>query len=551
MRDIPLLDRFSIRVMTIWSVAVAALVAAIVWCCQGQFIFALDDPYIHLAVAHNILGGTYGINVAEASSPSSSILWPWILALTEAARLGALGPLALNLLAADAALLVGLRVLRATNVIDVEAAPRHAAGVVVLLVFVVSALGLPFLGLEHSAHVLCSVMTLEALALACSGRRVTLVHVLAIAALPLVRFEGLALFATSLVALAWVGRRREAALAAVVGGLGLGLYFAFAWRLGLPLLPSSVLAKSNVTTSLGAGFGPFLAAFGQKLMVDIVVGRAPAMLALIAATLWFASQPKSRARAPMHLAVAAALCAHLAFGAYGWFGRYEVYALAIGALATLIGMTDSYAPAGRPLFAPQQGAVLGLLPRPLSSLRADFVGFALLIGLGAPYAATAVLTPAAASNVYGMQYQLRRLAQDFYPRPVAVNDIGLVSWDNPHYVLDLWGLGSETARKLRKAHALGPEAMERLANERDVEMVMIYKDWFGAAPTSWRPIAEINRVLNIVTGPKITVYLTPKGDMAAALNALAQLRASLPWGTSLNLLPEAGLAAQAVPRPAG
>lgn len=47
---------------------------------KGHFTYTLDDPYIHLALAKNIWLGHYGINPGEMSSPSSSLLWPFVLA---------------------------------------------------------------------------------------------------------------------------------------------------------------------------------------------------------------------------------------------------------------------------------------------------------------------------------------------------------------------------------------------------------------------------------------------------------------------------------------
>ena len=542
MLDIPLFDRFSIRVMTVWSAAAAAMVGAIVGSCQGHFVFALDDPYIHLAVAHNILGGVYGINASEVSSPSSSILWPWLLVVTEALRLGAFGPLALALAASAGSLLVGLRLLRSANVVDVVAAPRWSAGAAIVFVFLVSALSLPFTGLEHSAHIFCSLLTVEALALACAGRAVSAVHLAALAALPLIRFEGLALFLAAIAALAWTGRRREAAMAATAGGLGLALYAAFAWRLGLPWLPSSVLAKSDVTISLGSGVGSFVTAMVEKLAFDLNHHRAAALLTLLGALGWIVWRPAGRQRAPLHLAVAFALAAHLAFGAYGWFSRYEVYAAAVGAFAVLIGLADIFASPGRPLLA-------GSTAESALPSTPAFAASGLCLVLAGPYAQVTLVTPAAAANIFGQQYQMRRLAQDLYPHPVAVNDIGLVSWGNPNYVLDLWGLGSETARRLRKAGALTPDAMERLADRRGVEMVMIYDHLFAGVPANWRPIAAIDSDNPIVTRPRVIVYLTARGDTAAALGALAKLRATLPAGTRLELTPQ--LNADLSRRPAG
>lgn len=43
-------------------------------------MYTLDDPYIHLSLAENLLRGHYGVNLDEVASPSSSILYPFLLA---------------------------------------------------------------------------------------------------------------------------------------------------------------------------------------------------------------------------------------------------------------------------------------------------------------------------------------------------------------------------------------------------------------------------------------------------------------------------------------
>ena len=45
----------------------------------GHFSYTLDDAYIHLALAENLAGGHYGVNLGEYSAASSSILWPLLL----------------------------------------------------------------------------------------------------------------------------------------------------------------------------------------------------------------------------------------------------------------------------------------------------------------------------------------------------------------------------------------------------------------------------------------------------------------------------------------
>jgi hypothetical protein len=46
-----------------------------------SFIYGLDDPYIHLALSERITRGEYGINPGEIASPSSSVIYPFLLTL--------------------------------------------------------------------------------------------------------------------------------------------------------------------------------------------------------------------------------------------------------------------------------------------------------------------------------------------------------------------------------------------------------------------------------------------------------------------------------------
>ena len=73
---------------------------------DGHFVYSLDDAYIHLSLAEKIAGGTYGLNAGEASAPSSSILWPFLLVPLAPFAAGAFVPLLLNVVAAVATLYV-------------------------------------------------------------------------------------------------------------------------------------------------------------------------------------------------------------------------------------------------------------------------------------------------------------------------------------------------------------------------------------------------------------------------------------------------------------
>ncbi|WP_369720759.1 hypothetical protein AB8Z38_27015 [Bradyrhizobium sp. LLZ17] len=157
----------SIRVWTrpstvavlIWFWLFAAEFVASLAQCDFRLVFTLDDAYIHLAVADQILSGGYGVNAGEYSSPSSSIIWPYLLALTEALHLGAFGPLLINGAAACATVFALLRALEQSGLFDDASDRPFGYLIALILIFNVSAVALPMTGMEHSVHVWASVVT--------------------------------------------------------------------------------------------------------------------------------------------------------------------------------------------------------------------------------------------------------------------------------------------------------------------------------------------------------------------------------------------------------
>lgn len=65
---------------SVLAAAFAVPLLAIIMLNSGHFSYTLDDAYIHLALSEGIGNLHYGTNPGEISSPSSSILWPLLLA---------------------------------------------------------------------------------------------------------------------------------------------------------------------------------------------------------------------------------------------------------------------------------------------------------------------------------------------------------------------------------------------------------------------------------------------------------------------------------------
>jgi hypothetical protein len=487
------------RRVTVGAIALCVVYSAIVmmWASPVSF-YTLDDPYIHMALAENIARGVFGVNLNEASNPSSSILWPWILAAFEKTGLMLWAPLLVNI----ACFVVSVRFVLAFAMPRLGPSGANALNVLIVLGLTLLAFnlfGVIFTGMEHSLHaLLCIVVVTRVIDAKYDG-----VTLAALVIGPLVRFEGAIVLAFG-VGAAFVDRKWVFAVAAVgLTVLLVGLYALWLHSLGLPVLPSSVLSKSAASSGLvdgGGGVGASL----LRTFVKNATSTASWMCAVLGAGLVFAAVKRT--------------------------GRDRVLALGLIAvllLAMLLGGMDSYARYTVYLFCVLGLGLVHLLQAELRMVVASWTR-AFILGsgvafLGAQLGVYAFMTtPQAARNIYGQQYQMHRLVQ-CWGRPVAINDLGWVSLRNDQYVLDLYGLGSETARKARAAAA--PGWMDGLVKQADAGVALIYPDWFPDVPASWTLIAKLRLEDWIITPgfDEVSIYATRAdavAPMAACLQAL-------------------------------
>lgn len=389
---------------------------------QGTFSYSLDDPYIHLALSEQLALGHYGLHPDAPSAPSSSILWPWLLAPAAATPWHALMPLILN----GIALLWVLSLLRQLlGRCGLLGAGRHhlfAAGWIVLFSALIN---LPFListGMEHTLQVALALavvrglLDLESDAPTPRGTYPLLLFALAVG--PLVRYESLAL---SLAAILFLVLRRRYLLAAAAGLLTLIPPGLFSWALldmGLPPLPSSVLSKSGLATSLDPSTS-WMSVLDATVLENL--SRLPEIsgarqLATLLGILWATALWQRRKQRPaLPACLGLALLAHLLLGRFAPNERYEMYLLAAGGMLLLHGLRHHL----RQLLS-RHSALSVLLGLTLITLPWQAKTLKLL-----------AQTPAACHNIYQQQFQMHRFVTEYYRGPVAVNDLGWVSYRNP------------------------------------------------------------------------------------------------------------------------
>jgi hypothetical protein len=476
----------------------------------GHFLFTQDDPYIHLAMAEGIAHGHYGINAAEASSPSSSVLWPYLLA--PFAQMSALPMVALgiNMIAGLlAALLLGAAVARWPRVgAERDEWVRRVISVVAL-VFVGNLAGLTFLGMEHTLQVLLALGVAWGLVSVLLGERVPAWCIAAAVVGPLVRYENLGLSLALAIAL-WGQERRKASAGVMAGSvvplIGFSLYLH---HLGLPWLPASVIGKGDLGggVRLGHRLHDAIAPLIQR-MRDTPERWLLLVLTLTLAGLAWNERVRERRFALWAAAIAAA--AHMLIGRFGWNHRYEVCIVALSVVVVL--------------------QVLHERPRML--LGWYVLGLAACSAL---YIQAFIEVPVNAQDVYLQQYQMHRFATEFYSGNVAVNDLGLVSYGRRPgtYVLDLGGLASMEVQQRQDRSAAW---LDEITRQHDVGLVMIYPTLFAEIPADWTGLGKICNVRPpvVLGGSCVDYYATPAASASELRDEFAAFAKTLPKGVHVS-----------------
>ncbi|MCI5049826.1 MAG: hypothetical protein MRY32_05785 [Rickettsiales bacterium] len=480
---------------------------------DGVFYYALDDAYIHLELANQILSGNYGLQDGELSSPSSSILWPIILAPFAVLPFFTLVPFIINLLAALAS--VALLQSFFQQHFD-EIIRTHKAAYRVALCSMIVGLnlgGLCLIGMEHGLQILCATFLITSILHYQMAGDFSRWNWFVILVAPLIRYECLAL---SGVALVWFMLNTRFWWCVFAGGVimtFLILFSLFLHWIGLPTMPLSVLVKQASVSMIPGG----------SITYNLMQPAAWVMLGGIGLLYYKARGNPVFTFKALYIGGILIMVSHLLFGMVGV--RYDAYVW---------------------------GFVLPLL---LFSYRSEIRAFlanskpiliyarivVALAGLMAPYSLYSMYeAPVATHNIASMHGNMHRFATEFWKQPIAVNDIGRISYDNPHYVLDMVGLSNFKAYQLGSAHMANPNRawMDLLATQHNVQAAMLFESWFKPhLPADWVKVGELKLDCCNVALPQeiLSFYATSALSADALRAALTAFQAAIGDGASIEI----------------
>ena len=510
-----------------WPLALAlGLLAALVgWALHtalaltgGHFAYALDDPYIHMAIAKNLVRhGVWGTTPLAFNSATSSPVWTLILAVSYwLFGVNETAPLVLNLVFAALSLVVVAHVFRRFS-----PSPLAVAGLLAVEIVCVPMVPVVLCGLEHFLHVMTALIFVWLAARehpAQAPRRAFGWLCLAAAAVASARYEGLFLVAGAVLLL--LARRRFLRAVALTAAAWLPAiaYGLVSLAHGWGFFPASLRLKANIP------------AHGFLGMADIVenwrdgLNRAPylGIMILGGALLLALRRREARPDDPagrMMLLTLIALVLHLTLAHAGYFCRYEAYLIALWILS--LGCLVATAPAGsvsglrlflRAAAVPGVVAVLAIPSLVGSGL------FALKI------------VPRGCRSIFEQQLQMAGFLSTFYRgHRVAANDVGAINFYTDLDNLDLFGLSSREVLWAHLNHDFTRRRIQEMAAARGMEIAIVYDDWYaeaGGLPVEWSKRGEWTIGDPVTTAEGTVSFYAVTPDDVARLDA--SLRAFAP-----------------------
>lgn len=515
-------------ILGLWSLAAS----------NWKFVYLIDDPAIHLAVARNLAeSGTWGIVDGQYQSASSSPVWTIAISAISllSPLLATLAPLLFNVAASIGTIwLLGTRqrVLRPSLSRPVDIV---ASAVIVVVILFLPALTL--LGMEHVLHTFLVILIIDRFNTGLDGPAGTGAPGptkgtwFLIALATLVRFETgfVAVAIATALLVSHDGSRAKDQMwrrvrlgmftlgAAVVPYLG---FFLINSLMGQGFLPNSVLAKGQGTKGEGTD-ALYPLAISDRLLRDPLLTILVFLCIMAVIFGW----RRYRFMFPCTVAVITTAL-HVTFADVGWFERYQAYLIGLCVYALFQVVAESPQPT-----------------RFASSKHSSRLAVAIIVlALFAPAKISSTLRiPNGVTDTYGQRYQAARfLEANYRTESIAISELGYSALLHDGPITDLLGLGDYEVLQMRRSHGpiIPAEEWSRLIEQRGVRIVITYAlVLWDQAPAEWIHVGDF-----VLDGPiltaldrKLQVWAVKPDDVTIIRDQLIDFSSTMPEGSRIEL----------------
>ena len=456
---------------------------------QEIFTYVLDDPYIHMAMAKNlILHGVWGVDKYGFTSSSSSPLWIIVLSLTYFLfGVNLFIPFILNVIFATIFIFIAYSIFRYYKM-----QPMYNLIFLLFLIFFTPIPALAFTGMEHILQIVLIVLfAFIGVKMLCEDKSNNLKYIMLpiLAALVVaVRYEDL-IIVLIITAMFFIKREFWKSLpilgASMVPVFAYGIYSTMN---GWFFLPNSLITKTIFVEAKTQAFSlnGITLLVNNFLNIQNLFIFIPLILA-IGLLIFRFREKKSLWNAPNILLITfiGTATLHMIAARTGWFYRYEAYLIALGILTIAIGINE-YLPA-----VPKWDKKL--ISKNLTLILIIFVLFISLAGRG--YCSFNEV-PKATHNIYDQQYQMGLFIQKYYKGDaVSLNDVGAVNYATDIKSVDLLGLsGLNVSKEILKENYTIKD-IDNITRQNHVKVIIVYEDLYkkyltGGIPSDWIKIGQ-------------------------------------------------------------
>lgn len=478
---------FIIAVAVLW-ITILILFRESITINQGIFTYVLDDPYIHMAMAKNlILHGVWGVDKYGFTSSSSSPLWIIVLSLAYSLfGINVFIPFILNITFATIFIFTAYSIFRYYKM-----QPMYNLIFLLFLIFFTPIPALAFTGMEHILQIVLVVLfAFISAQVLCEDKSSTFKYytLLILASMVVaVRYEDL-IVVLIIAAMFFIKKEYWKSLSI----LGTGMIPVFAYGIystlnGWFFLPNSLITKTIFVEAKTQAFSlnGIVLLVNNFLNIQNLFIFIPLILA--AGLLIFRFEKKILWNAPNILLTIfiGTATLHMIAARTGWFYRYEAYLIALGILTIAIGINE-YLPA-----VPKWDKKL--ISKNLTLILIIFVLFISLVGRG--YCSFNEV-PTATHNVYDQQYQMGLFIQKYYKGDaVSLNDVGAVNYVTDIKSVDLLGLSGLNVSKSILNENYTIKDIDNITHQNHVKVIIVYEDLYrkyltGGIPSDWIKVGQ-------------------------------------------------------------
>lgn len=462
--------------------------------CSGKFIYPIDDAYIHLSISKNIAEkGIWGVTEHEFSSSSSSLLYPLILSFL----IKIFGniiylPIFINL---AAVLLLCYALFKILSPVFIRFNAYKNSywketillfTVVILILFLIPALMLALIGMEHTLQIAVNILFIFYLSeFIIKKKQKTQIYLTVLAFfVTAIRYEGLFIIAIAFAILIYAKEYKTAFFILLSAILPITIYGIISMLNGWSFLPNSIIVKSTKPKGFSLEsmfYYPFQwlkKLISEKHLLSLFITS----LAFLIVNIRF-KRKIYEAKNLWILFTLVLIILQLTSARTGWAYRYEAYIIAIGIIGLIINLFDIFK--------------FGTNELKTASVILTFILFSLCISRAVDSVWNA---PVMSRNVYEQPYSTAQFLKEYYNNStVVLNDIGACTYFTNIKLVDFVALGSKETLDLKIQNNVNSESLGRLSQDKNVEIAVLYDEvWDDYIPQNWRRAAELQIENNII-----------------------------------------------------